>query len=193
MLFIKANITVYKSIIYYYIGIWNLWNWVFEWLIEMGEKTLNAIVEAGNATAGPPLGPGLAPLGVNVGQVVAQINEQTREFQGLKVPVKVIVNTASKGFRIEVGAPATSELVKKAAGIEKGAGSREAKAGNLELPALAEIAKNLRAKSQGRSVKEVACEVAGTCVSMGVTIGGKDAKMVGKEIKEGRHDSLFAG
>ncbi|MFA5077506.1 MAG: 50S ribosomal protein L11 [Candidatus Micrarchaeia archaeon] len=158
----------------------------------MGEKVLNVIVEGGKATAGPPLGPGLAPIGVNVGQVVAEINKATGAFPGLKVPVKVIVDTGSKSFKVEVGAPATSELVKKAAGIEKGSGTKD-KVGNLELSALAEIAKSLRGKSQGKSAKDVAKEVAGTCVSMGVTIDGKDAKLMEKEIKEGRHDSLFAG
>ncbi len=159
----------------------------------MGEKILNAIVEGGKATAGPPLGPGLAPLGVNVGAVVAKINEDTGAFAGLKVPVKVIVNTASKSFHVEVGAPATSEMVKKAAGIEKGAGSKEAKAGNIAFSALTEVAKGLRGKSQGRGLKEIVREIAGTCMSMGVTIDGKDAKLVEKEIKEGKYNSILAG
>ncbi|MDD5337040.1 MAG: 50S ribosomal protein L11 [Candidatus ainarchaeum sp.] len=158
----------------------------------MGEKILNVIVEGGKATAGPPLGPGLAPIGVNVSQVVAEINKATGAFPGLKVPVKIIVDTVSKGFRIEVGAPATSELVKKAAGIEKGSGTKD-KVGNLELSAIAEMARSLKGKNQGKSTKEVAREIIGTCVSMGVTIDGKDAKLGEKEIKEGRRDSIFAG
>lgn len=153
---------------------------------------MDAMVEGGKATAGPPLGPGLAPLGVNVGQVVAKINEETKAFAGLKVPVKVIVNTATKEFTVNVGAPPTSELVKKAAGIEKGAGARD-KVGDIPFQALADIAKGLRAKSQGKSVKDVAREVAGTCVSMGVTVDGKDAKAVEKEIKEGKYNSMLAG
>lgn len=159
----------------------------------MGEKTVNAIVEGGKATAGPPLGPGLAPLGVNVGQVVAKINEDTKAFAGLKVPVKVVVDTASKGFRIVVGSPPTGELVKKAAGIEKGSGTKDAKAGNISFSALVEIANGTKAKSQGKTLKEIAREVAGTCLSMGVTIEGKDAKQVEKEIKEGKYNSILAG
>lgn len=158
----------------------------------MGEKILNAIVEGGKATAGPPLGPGLAPLGINVAQVVGKINEETKSFAGLKVPVKVIVDTANKSFRIEVGAPPTSELIKKAAGIEKGAGTKD-KVGNIEFPALVEIANGLRQKSQGKTLKEIAKEVVGTCVSMGVTLDGKDAKQVEKEIKEGKYNSVLAG
>jgi large subunit ribosomal protein L11 len=158
----------------------------------MAEKILDAIVEGGKATAGPPLGPGLAPLGVNVGQVVAQINEETKAFAGLKVPVKVIVDTGSKSFKIQVGAPPTSELVKKAAGIEKGTGTKD-KVGNITFQALVDLAKGLRGKSQGKSTKDIAREVVGTCVSMGVTVDGKDGKAVEKEIKDGKYNSMLAG
>lgn len=158
----------------------------------MGEKILNVIVEGGKATAGPPLGPGLAPLGVNVGQVVGKINEETKAFAGLKVPVKVHVDTSTKGFRIEVGAPATSELVKKSAGIEKGAGTKD-KVGNISLSAVVDIAKSLKSKSQGKTLKQIVREVVGTCSSMGVSVDSKDAKAIEKEIKEGKHDSLMAG
>lgn len=158
----------------------------------MGEKILDAIVEGGKATAGPPLGPGLAPLGVNVAQVVAKINEDTKAFAGLKVPVKVIVDTATKGFTISVGAPPTSELVKKAAGIEKGTGTKD-KVGNIEFSALADIARGLKSKSQGKTLKDIAKEVVGTCVSMGVTVDGKDGKQVEKEIGEGKYNSVLAG
>lgn len=158
----------------------------------MGEKILDAIVEGGHATAGPPLGPGLAPLGVNVAQVVAKINEETKAFAGLKVPVKVTVDTGSKSFTIKVGAPPTSELVKKAAGIEKGTGTKD-KVGNVSIDQIADIARGLKSKSQGKTVKDIAREVVGTCVSMGVTVDGKDAKAVEKEIKEGKHNSVFTG
>ena len=93
------------------------------------EKIINAIVDGGKATAGPPLGPALGPLGVNAGQVIAKINEATKDFAGMKVPVKVIVDTETKEFRVEVGTPPTAELIKKEAKIEKGAGNREAPAG----------------------------------------------------------------
>ncbi|MBU0586065.1 50S ribosomal protein L11 [Candidatus Micrarchaeota archaeon] len=158
----------------------------------MGEKILDVIVEGGKATAGPPIGPGLAPLGVNVGQVVAKINEETKSFPGLKVPVKVTVNTSTKDFTISVGVPPTSELIKKAAGVEKGTGTKD-KVGNIEFSALVEIAKGLKPKSQGKSLKQTVREVAGTCVSMGISIDDKDARQIEKEISEGKYDSLLVG
>jgi large subunit ribosomal protein L11 len=156
------------------------------------EKTIDVIVDGGKASAGPPLGPALGPMGVNAGQVVAQINDETKNFSGMKVPVKVIVDTTTKEFRIEVGAPPTAELIKKEAGIEKGAGNREAPAGDVKLEALVKIAKS-KSNSLGKTLKDTLKEVLGSCVSLGVKIDGKNPKTVLAEIDSGSHDSLLSG
>jgi len=153
-------------------------------------KTIDVIVEGGKATAGPPLGPALGPMGVNAGQVVAKINEATADFSGMKVPVKVHVDPKTKQFTIEIGSPPTAEIIKKEIGIEKGAGNREAPAGNLPLEKAVKIAKAKR-NSLGKSLKETLKEVLGSCFSMGVTVEGKPAKEVIKEINAGKHDSLL--
>lgn len=156
------------------------------------EKTINAIVDGGKATAGPPLGPALGPLGINAGQVIAKINEATKDFSGMKVPVKVIVDTETKEFRVEVGTPPTAELIKKEAGIEKGAGNREAPAGDLTVEQLVKIGKSKK-NSLGKDLKSTLKEICGTCVSLGVTVGGKNPREIIKEIDEGKHDSLLKG
>lgn len=155
-------------------------------------KTIDAIVEGGKATAGPPLGPALGPLGVNAGQVVAKINEMTKDFAGMKVPVKVHVDPATKTFTVEVGSPPTAEIIKKEAGIEKGAGNRDAPAGDIPLEKAVAIARAKR-NSLGKDLKETLKEVLGSCVSMGVTVGGKNGREVRKEVDEGKHDSLLKG
>ena len=73
-----------------------------------------------HATAGPPLGPALGPLGINIMNVIKAINDKTKDFEGMKVPVKVIVDTATKDFEITVGTPPTSALIKGELGSEKG-------------------------------------------------------------------------
>jgi len=156
------------------------------------EKIISAIVDGGKATAGPPLGPALGPLGINAGQVVSKINEATKDFAGMKVPIKVIVDTEKKSFRIEVGTPPTAELVKREAGIEKGAGNREAPAGNISIQQAVKIAKS-KGNSLGKDLKAMLKEVCGTCVSLGVTIDGKNGKEIIKEIDGGKHDSLLKG
>lgn len=155
------------------------------------KKTIDAIVEGGKASAGPPLGPALGPMGINAGQVVAKINEMTKAFAGMKVPVKVVVNTDDKSFEVHVGSPPTSELVKKEAGVEKGAGTAEAPAGNISMDALVRIAEGKSGVSLGKSMKDVAKEVAGTCKSLGITVEGKDARTIIREIDDGKHDSVL--
>ena len=86
----------------------------------MGE-TVEALVDAGKASAGPPLGPALGPSGVNVKEVVDQINSQTKDMEGMQVPVKVKVGD-DKSFTIEVGTPPASSLIKQILGIDKGSG-----------------------------------------------------------------------
>ena len=74
----------------------------------MGDKkSISALVTGGEASAGPPLGPALGPMGVNVLQVVNMINDKTKDFPGMKVPVKVEVDSESKKFTVEVGIPPT--------------------------------------------------------------------------------------
>ena len=66
----------------------------------MAEK-LDVLVDGGKATPGPPLGPALGPLGVNVIQVVNAINEKTKAFAGMKVPVTLTVDSKTKAFEIK--------------------------------------------------------------------------------------------
>ncbi len=90
----------------------------------MGDKkTVSALVNGGEASAGPPLGPALGPIGVNILQVVNTINEKTKDFPGMKVPVKVEVDTTTKQFTVEVGVPPTAALIIKESGVTKGSGT----------------------------------------------------------------------
>ena len=86
----------------------------------MATQSVDALVEGGKASAAPPLGPALGPLGVNIGQVVAEINKKTASFQGMQVPVKVNVDTDTKEFNITVGTPPASALIKKEANLKSG-------------------------------------------------------------------------
>ena len=89
----------------------------------MAKQTVEVLSEGGKATAAPPLGPALGPTGVNIGQVVSDINKKTAEMKGMQVPVKVIVDDENKSYEITVGTPPASALIKKEADIKKGAGN----------------------------------------------------------------------
>jgi len=157
-----------------------------------GKKVVEALVAGGQATAGPPLGPALGPLGVNVLAIVNKINEVTKDYAGMKVPVKVIVDTETKEFEVIVGTPTTSALIVSELKIEKGSGSPKAqKVGNLSMEQIVSIAKKKSAELLSPNLKAAAKEVLGSCVSMGATVDGKDPRDVQKEIDEGKHDSIM--
>lgn len=156
------------------------------------KKVIEALVEGGKATAGPPLGPALAPLGLNLMAVVNKINELTKDYSGMKVPVKIYVDVETKEFEVEVGIPTTSALIIKELGAEKGSGNpKTEKAGNLTIKQVVKIAKVKRQKSYARSLRGVVKEILGSCVSMGVTVEGKEAKEVIKEVNEGHYREII--
>ncbi|HZB17435.1 MAG TPA: 50S ribosomal protein L11 [Nitrososphaeraceae archaeon] len=159
----------------------------------MGDKkSVSALVSGGEASAGPPLGPALGPMGVNVLQVVNMINDKTKDFPGMKVPVKVEVDSESKKFTVEVGIPPTAALVSKEAGITKGSGTAGTNfAGNITMASAVKIAKMKIDNSYAKDLKSAVKEVIGSCVSSGVKVEEKPAKEVFSDISAGKYDELF--
>src|SRR2546427_10820093 len=132
-------------------------------------ETLEVLVDGGRATAGPPLGPALGPMGMNIMEIVKAINERTASFEGMKVPVKLVIDTKTKAYTIEVGTPPTSALILKEIGAEKGSGEAgKTRIGNLTMAQGVRIA-NMKADAMlGKGLRGRALEVAGTGGSMGV-------------------------
>jgi len=155
------------------------------------KKVVELLVPGGQANAGPPLGPALGPLGVNVMMIVNKINELTKDYAGMKVPVKVIVDPDTKGFEVTIGTPTTSALIVSELKLEKGSATpHSAKVGNLTLDQVVRIAKMKRPELLSKDLKSAAKEILGACVSMGVTAEGKDPRELQKEIDEGKHEEL---
>jgi large subunit ribosomal protein L11 len=154
-------------------------------------EVVEVLVPGGKATAGPPLGPALGPLGINVKAVIDEINKKTGTFNGMQVPVKVTVDD-KKQFTVDVGVPPTTALIKKEAGIEKGSKEPNAiVAGNLPIEAAVRIAKMKMDGMLSYELKTAVREVVGTCVSMGVNVDGKRPKEVLVAISEGKYDSAI--
>jgi len=155
-------------------------------------ETIKALVEGGKATAGPPLGPALGPLGVNIMEIINTINDKTKQFNGMKVPVKVIVNPKTKSYEIEVGTPPAASLILEEIGAEKGSGAPSThKIGDLKIDQAIKVAKMKDHNLLGKELKQKTKEIIGTCVSLGVTVEGKKPQEIQKEIDEGKHDSKF--
>jgi len=157
------------------------------------KKIVELLVSGGQATAGPPLGPALGPLGVNVMMIVNKINELTKDYAGMKVPVKVAVDPETKEFEVSVGTPTASALIVSELKIEKGSGTPStAKVGNLNMEQVLRITKIKRHELLAKNMKVAAKEILGSCISMGVTVDGKDPREVQREIDEGKYDEMFS-
>lgn len=155
-------------------------------------STVEALIDGGKATAGPPLGPALGPTGVNTGEVIAKINEKTKAFSGMKVPVKVTVND-DKTFDIKIGTPPTSALIKSELGLASGSGNpRTTKVADMSMEQIKKIADMKQDNLIGANQKARVLEIAGSCVSVGVSIDGKDPKVFQKDVKAGLYNDQFA-
>ncbi|WP_462272950.1 50S ribosomal protein L11 [Methanohalophilus sp.] len=156
-------------------------------------SVVEALVPGGKANPGPPLGPALGPLGVNIKEVVDTINEKTSDYNGMQVPVKVIVGD-DKSVDIEVGTPPTAALVLQEAGVGKGAGEEGNSeiVGNLSITQLAKIARMKKDDLLSYEMKAGIKEVLGTCVPMGITGEGMKPQDCQKAIDEGKFDEALA-
>ncbi|MHA1684535.1 MAG: 50S ribosomal protein L11 [Promethearchaeota archaeon] len=160
----------------------------------MSEVPIEALVSGGKATAGPPLGPALGPMGVPIQKIIQEINNKTKEYDGLKVPVTVWINQQTKEFRVEVRTPMTSALIIKELGVEKGSGEPNTnKVGDLSLEQVAKIARMKRNDMTAVTFKGAVKTVLGTMCSMGVTVEeGTDPRLMQEMINDGEYDDQLS-
>ena len=127
---------------------------------------------AGQATPAPPVGPALGSHGVNIGEFVKLFNDRTRDQMGMIIPVEITVYK-DRTFDFILKSPPASVLLKKMAGLEKGAGEVGTEiVGSVTRAHLEEIAKIKMEDLNARSV-DAACEIiAGTARSMGIQVEG---------------------
>ncbi len=155
-------------------------------------QTVSALVTGGQANAGPPLGPTLGPLGVNILQIVNAINEKTKDFEGMKVPVTVTVDKKTKQWSVDVGIPSAAALILKEAGLQKGSGTSGATwVGDITPDAVVKVAKLKIDSSYATTVKSATKEIVGTCLTLGIKIKGKNPKEIAPEIDAGKWDDKF--
>ena len=151
----------------------------------MSDK-VEALIEGGKASAGPPLGPALGPMGVNIVEVIKQINEKTKAFEGMKVPVTVIID--GKNFKIKIGTPPVSAMIKKEAKVEKlSSHPKEEKIADLKIEQIIKIAKGKMDSMNAVDMKSCVRQVIGSCVSCGILVEGKEPREVLKEIDDGKY------
>ena len=156
----------------------------------MGTSSVEVLIEGGKATAAPPLGPALGPLGVNIGAVVSDINKKTANYKGMQVPVTVSVDEETKAYTITIGTPPASALIKKEAKVEKGSGTPHTDyVADLKIEQIIKIAKMKEDALTGKTLKEKVKEIIGACRSMGIKVEEVSAEEAIKKVDEGRFDA----
>jgi len=124
----------------------------------------------GSATPAPPIGPALGQHGVNIGQFVQQFNAQTRELNGMTVPVEITVYK-DKSFTFIVKSPPAAVLLKEAAGVAKGSGvPNKEKVGKVTWSQIRAISERKKADLNAFDLEHADRIVAGTARSMGIEI-----------------------
>lgn len=153
----------------------------------MGKKsTIEALVDGGKASAGPPIGPAVGPTGIPLANVIKKVNEKTADFKGLKVPVVIELDLEEKTFEVRVRTPMTSALLIKEAGVEKGSGEPNVeKVADLSLDSVCKVARMKRDDISAIKFKDAVRVVLGTAQSCGFTVEGLEPVEMQKKIKNG--------
>jgi large subunit ribosomal protein L11 len=160
--------------------------------------TIKAIVQAGKASAAPPLGPSLAALKINTGEVISAINEKTKDLEGMEVPVTIDVEPSTKKFKISVGTPSLTALIRKELKVKKLAKApfnvyekedvKEEFKESLSFDKIVKFAKMKMDDMKTDDLKNAVKQAVSFCVSAGVYIEEKRPKEILKEIDEGKWD-----
>ena len=138
-------------------------------------KKIKAVVkvqiQAGKATAAPPVGTALGPHGINMGQFIKEYNERTASLAGTVVPAVVTV-FEDRSYTFVTKSPPAADLIRREAGIEKGSGKpNKDKVGKISRAAVRKIAETKMADLNATSVEGALKMVEGTARSMGVEVG----------------------
>ncbi len=137
-------------------------------------KEIKAIVKiqipAGKATPAPPIGPALAQHGLNIAEFCQKFNVATQDKAGFTIPAEVTIYK-DRSYTFKLKTPLASELLKKAAGIEKGAGEpNKQKVGKVTKAQLKEIAEKKMPDLNTTDIEQAMKIIEGTARNMGIEV-----------------------
>src|SRR3972149_7558453 len=146
------------------------------------------LIDGGDMQPGPALSQKFGPAGINIGMVIQKVNDATKNFKGMKVPVEIDIDMATKEIDVKVFSPPVAELLKKELGIEKGSGlQKKTKVANASIEQIISVSKtkfpNLLSKTLETAVKSVL----GSCISLGILVESKHPLDVIREIEDGKY------
>ncbi|MCK4997043.1 50S ribosomal protein L11 [Candidatus Pacearchaeota archaeon] len=149
---------------------------------------IKLMVEGGKMTPGPAVAQQLGPMGVNMGKVISDVNEATKEFAGVTLPVHLTVNADTKEVSIKVLSPPTSELIKKELGVKTASGARlKQRVGNFAIEQVIGVAKAKHDAMLSNEFISSVKSVLGTCQALGVLVESKEVREVLDEINDSKY------
>ncbi len=150
---------------------------------------IKLLIDGGDMKPGPAIAQQLGPIGINIGQVISKVNEATKEFKGMKVPVKLDINEKTKDFTVETSSPPTSELLKKELNLEKGTSDhRNIKVGNASIEDVIKITKIKYPNMLEKDFKTAVKSILGTCASIGILVENQGPNELIHKIDSGRFE-----
>ena len=154
--------------------------------------TIKLLVDGGSMKPGPAVAQQLGPMGVNMGKVISDVNEATKGFNGMQVPVNLDIDPQTKDFKIQVLSPPVSALIKKEAGIELASGARKKmQAGNLAIEQVVSITQQKYDNMLARDFKKAFLSVLGSVMSLGLLIESREPQEIIEETKQGTYDEII--
>jgi len=155
---------------------------------------IKLLIEGGDMKPGPAVAQQLGPMGINIGKVISDVNEATKGFKGMKVPVELDVDEKTKDFEVRTSSPPTSELLKKELGLEKGSAEhKNIKMGNGSIEDVIKVAKVKHPYMLEKEFKSAVKSVLGTCTSIGILVENKNPNELVSDVNEGKFDKEIDG
>ncbi len=150
---------------------------------------IKLLIEGGDMKPGPAVAQQLGPKGINMGRVISAVNEATKVFKGMKVPVELEIDDKTKNFTVHTSSPPTSELIKKELNLEKGSDKHaEIKVGNASIEDVIKIAKIKHPNMLEKSLKAAVKSILGTCASVGILVEDKNPNELIEDVNQGKFD-----
>jgi len=133
-------------------------------------KKIKLQISAGKATPAPPVGTALGPAGINIGEFVSKFNDATKDKTGSIIPVEISIYE-DRSFDFILKTPPATDLLKKAAGIEKGSGKNTvSKAGKVTKAQVRAIAEQKLSDLNTTNVEQAMRTIEGSARSAGIEV-----------------------
>src|SRR3989344_3766076 len=150
---------------------------------------IKLLIDGGEMKPGPAIAQQLGPKGVNIGKVISHINDATKGFKGMKVPVELDVDEKTKEFSVKTFSPPTSELIKNELKIEKGSAKiSQTKVGNASIEDIIKIAKIKHANMLEKDIKKAVKSILGTAASVGILVENNNPVAIVQQVEQGKFD-----